>query len=100
MVIALTRHILQESKSLVQSHLHNGKSKTYKSEGSPEPSSGKSSHAILNTDANAYNTYIKQREHQQNEEEKMETLRSELNDVKNEISEIKNLLLKIANTPT
>ena len=60
----------------------------------------KSSHAILNTDANAYNAYIKQREHQQNEEEKMETLRSELNDVKNEISEIKNLLLKIANTPT
>ena len=60
----------------------------------------KASHASLNTDANAYNTYIKQREHQQNEEEKMETLRSELNDVKNEISEIKNLLLKIANTPT
>jgi hypothetical protein len=74
--------------------------KHIKVNGHPNLVREKSSHAILNTDSNAYNTYIKQREHQQNEEEKMETLRSELSDVKNEISEIKNLLLKIANKPT
>tara|TARA_R100000278_G_C5347976_1_gene120731 strand:+ start:152 stop:385 length:234 start_codon:yes stop_codon:yes gene_type:complete len=60
----------------------------------------KRSQAIVSTDRNAYNEYIRQREYALSEKEKVDSLRSELNDVKNEISEIKDLLLKIANKPT
>jgi hypothetical protein len=53
------------------------------------------SNAIINTDSQAYNSYIKLREQKLKEKEEFDSFKNDLDCMKNEISEIKSLLHKL-----
>ena len=53
------------------------------------------SNAIINTDRQAYNSYIKLREQKLKEKEEFDSFKNDLDCMKNEISEIKSLLHKL-----
>tara|TARA_B100000003_G_scaffold92456_1_gene82906 strand:- start:452 stop:670 length:219 start_codon:yes stop_codon:yes gene_type:complete len=53
------------------------------------------SNAIINTDSQAYNSYIKLREQKLKEKEELDSFKNDLDCMKNEISEIKSLLHKL-----
>lgn len=52
--------------------------------------------AIVNTNINEYDNYLKMKKLKENEEERISALEYDLKSVKDDIKEIKNLLLKIA----
>ena len=53
------------------------------------------SNAIIKTDRQAYNSYIKLREQKLKEKEEFDSFKNDLDCMKNEISEIKSLLHKL-----
>jgi hypothetical protein len=53
------------------------------------------SNAIINTDSQAYNSYIKLKEQKLKEKEEFDSFKNDLDCMKNEISEIKSLLHKL-----
>ena len=53
------------------------------------------SHAIINTDRQAYNTYKNLREQKLKEKKEIDSFKSDLDTMKNEINEIKSLLYKL-----
>lgn len=53
------------------------------------------SNAIINTDRQAYNSYIKLREQKLKDKEEFDSFKNDLDCMKNEISEIKSLLHKL-----
>lgn len=53
--------------------------------------------AILNTNMNDYQNYLKIKQNKQNENNKIESMENELYNIKNELNEIKDLLKKISN---
>lgn len=52
--------------------------------------------AIVNTDFNEYNNYIKMKQLKEKEESRIIELENDLKSVKDDIKEIKNLLIKLA----
>lgn len=53
------------------------------------------SNAIINTDSQAYNSYIRLKEQKLKEKEEFDSFKNDLDCMKNEISEIKSLLHKL-----
>jgi len=53
------------------------------------------SNAIINTDSQAYNSYIRLKEQKLKEKEEFHSFKNDLDCMKNEISEIKSLLHKL-----
>ncbi len=53
--------------------------------------------AILNTNTNDYENYIKTRQIKKSENEKITNLQNEVNEIKDSLNEIKNLLRNLTN---
>jgi hypothetical protein len=53
--------------------------------------------AILNTNENGYENYIRKREIKKNEDERISSLENNVNMIKSDLDEIKNLLRNLAN---
>lgn len=53
------------------------------------------SRAIINTNSNDYQTYIRNRERMNSERERIENLEEKVDSLQGDISDIKNLLLKM-----
>tara|TARA_X000000950_G_scaffold284868_1_gene389013 strand:- start:4002 stop:4223 length:222 start_codon:yes stop_codon:yes gene_type:complete len=55
------------------------------------------SHAIINTDRQAYNAYIKLKKQKLEEKEELDSFKKDLDCMKNEIGEIKSLIKQLIN---
>jgi hypothetical protein len=55
------------------------------------------SHAIVNTDRQAYNAYIKLKKQKLEEKEELDSFKKDLDCMKNEIGEIKSLIKQLIN---
>lgn len=54
------------------------------------------SRAIINTNSNDYETYVRNRNRMNSERERIENLEGKVDSLQDDISDIKNLLLKLA----
>lgn len=59
----------------------------------------KSTGAIINSDSNEYNNYLKMREIKSREQMRIENLENQVSSVKNDLNEIKNLLQELVRGP-
>jgi hypothetical protein len=57
----------------------------------------KATGAIINSDSNGYNDYVKMKQIKMEEQKKISDMQSEINGLKNDLSEIKNLLKEFVN---
>lgn len=53
--------------------------------------------AIINTDFQSYNNYLKSKKLKEDESKKIETLENDVNEIKNDLNEIKTLLRNLTN---
>ncbi len=71
--------------------------KYLKVEGHPSLIRDAKTSAILNTNMNDYNNYIKIKQMKDNEKKRIDNLENDMNDIKNDLDEIKNLLRNLSN---
>lgn len=57
----------------------------------------KSTGAIINSDVNGYNNYVKMKQIKLEEQNKISTIQNEINELKSDLGEIKNLLREFVN---
>jgi hypothetical protein len=68
-----------------------------KVEGHPNLIRDEKTKAILNTNSNDYENYIKTRQIKKNESDRIQNLEDNVSEIKNDLNEIKNLLRNLAN---